>query len=60
MLPITQALAEYVTLTASSVRAFMGTAVRNVVRFGSDHFVVVIAILALLVLGIMLRSGSRR
>jgi len=60
MLPITQALAEYVSLTASSARVAMGRAVHGIVEFSSDHFVAVIAALVLFVLGIMAISGARR
>jgi len=60
MVPMTQALAEYVTLSANSARAIMGPAVRNVVEFGSDHFLAIIAAMVLFVFGVMVMSGARR
>jgi len=60
MVPMTQALAEYVSITASSARAIMGSTVRNVVQFGSDHFVAVIVSLVLFVLVVMGVSSARR
>jgi hypothetical protein len=57
---MTQALAEYVGITASRLSADAGAALRQAVRFGSDHFVAVLAALVAFVLGMMLLSGSRR
>jgi hypothetical protein len=60
MFPMTQALAEYVGLTASRLTADAGAALAQAVRFGSDHFVAVLAVLVVIALGVMLLSGSRR
>jgi len=60
MLPMTQALAEYVSVSANSARTIMGPAVRNAVQFSSDHFVAILAGMVLVVLGFMVMSGARR
>ncbi len=59
MLPMTQGLAEYVSISASSARVAMGNAMRGAVAFGSDHFVVLVVGLILIVLAFMALSGSR-
>jgi len=60
MLPMTQGLAEYVSISASSARVAMGNAARGAVAFGSDHFVALLAGLVLFVLLFMVLSGARR
>jgi hypothetical protein len=49
-----------VGLTASRLTADAGAALAQAVRFGSDHFVAVLAVLVAIALGVMLLSGSRR